>query len=292
MPMIVDPSAPPVTMPTPAVSADGWLTATLDTTYAGVVLDVDYTAGTPLADAADVRKVRISRLDTGATTPVPVRSADQAWAMGGVGVAYDHEAPFGAAVIYQAVPEYADGTTGPTSQVAVTLSNPEAPLDVWIKSLDEPGASALVTVTAWPQMQWADRIDRADVQGSRYPATGQDVYSSATGDISIDAEGDAIETMRTLLTTPGVRLIQTRSDYHRPDMYVLFSQPAESIDATPTGARTFTAGVTQVERPDTAGQPLRMPNWSYDAVADGYATYDAVEAAYSSYASLATNGIA
>ncbi|MEH0627809.1 hypothetical protein [Streptomyces stelliscabiei] len=291
MPMIVYPSAPPVTMPSPAVSLDGWLTATLDTTYAGIVLDVDYTAGTPLADAADVRKVRITRLDPGGV-PSVVRSADQAWAVGGVGVAYDHEAPLGVAVAYQAVPEFADGTTGPTSSVSVALADPVAPLDVWIKSIDTPGLSALVTVTAWPQLQWAARVDRADVTGSRYPGTAQDVYGASTSEISIDAVGDAIETVRELLTTPGVRLLQTRSDYHRPDQYAVFGDVTEGIQATPTGGRTFTAGITEVERPDTAGQPLRMPDWSYDAVAGAYATYDAVEAAYSSFASLATNGVA
>lgn len=291
MPMIVYPSAPPVTMPSPAVSLDGWLTATLDTTYAGIVLDVDYTAGTPLTDAADVRKVRITRLDPGGV-PSVVRSADQAWAVGGVGVAYDHEAPLGVAVAYQAVPEFADGTTGPTSSVSVALADPVAPLDVWIKSIDTPGMSTLVTVTAWPQLQWAARVDRADVMGSRYPGTAQDVYGASTSEISIDAVGDAIETVRELLTTPGLRLLQTRSDYHRPDLYAVFGDVTEGIQATPTGGRTFTAGITEVERPDTAGQPLRMPDWSYDAVAGAYATYDAVEAAYSSFASLATNGVA
>ena len=292
MPMIVDPLAPPVTPPSPAVSADGWLTATLDPAYAGVVLDVDYTAGTPLAGAADVRKVRITRLDPGASGAVPVRSADQAWALAGVGVAYDHEAPLGVAVTYSAVPEYLNGTTGPTSQVSVTLADPEPPLDVWIKSIDTPGLSALVTVTSWPQLQWAARIDSAQVQGSRYPTASQDVYGASSSDITLDAEGGAIETVRTLLTTPGVRLIQTRPDYHRPDMYVVLGDATESVDATPDGARTFTASVVEVERPATAGQPLRMPGWSYDEVADAYATFSAVASAYSTWASLATNGVA
>lgn len=292
MPMIVDPLAPPVTPPSPAVSADGWLTATLDPAYAGVVLDVDYTASTPLAGAANVRKVRITRLDPGAASAVPVRSADQAWALAGVGVAYDHEAPLGVAVTYAAVPEYADGTTGPTSQVSVTLAEPDPPQDVWIKSIDTPGLSALVTVTQWPQLQWASRIDSTQVQGSRYPTMSQDVYGASSSDITLDAEGSAIEAVRTLLTTPGVRLIQTLAGYHRPDMYVVLGDAVESIDATPEGGRTFTAAVTEVERPETAGQPLRMPAWSYDTVADTYATYDAVEAAYSSFASLASNGVA
>jgi hypothetical protein len=292
MPMIVDLSAPPVVPPTPAVSADGWLTATLDPAYAGAVLDVDYTAGTPLADAVDVRRVRITRLDPGATGPVPVRSADQAWAIEGVGVAFDHEAPLGVAVTYSAVPEYDDGTTGPTSQVTITVVAPSPPADVWIKSLDTPGLSALVIVTSWPTLQWTARTDTAQVEGNRYVATSQDVYTASVSEITIDAEGGAIQTVRELLTTPGVRLMQTLAGYHRPDQYVIFGDVSEEIQATPTRGRTFTAGVTEVARPDTAGQPLRLPAWSYTEVAASYATYDAAGAAYSSYASLATDGVA
>ncbi|MCP9205495.1 hypothetical protein [Streptomyces cucumeris] len=290
--MIVDPLAPPVTLPTPAVSADGWLTAVLDPAWSGVVLSVDYTAATPLAGVADVRKVLITRLDPGAAGSVPVRGADLAWCIEGVGAAYDHEAPLGRAVTYTARPTYADGTTGPASSVAVTLPDPSGQADVWIKSLDEPGVSARVTVTSWPALSWAARIDSADVMGSRYPITSQDEYKAASSDITLDAEGDAIEIMRKLLTTPGVRLLQTRADARRPDQFVLLGDPAEAIDTTPTGARTFTAQVTEVERPPTAGQPMRMPGWSYDALAAAWDSYDAVASAYSSFASLATNGAA
>jgi hypothetical protein len=292
MPMIVDPSAPPIVPPETAVSADGWLTATLDPAYAGVVLAVDYTAGTPLPEAAQVRRVRITRLDPGAAGAVPVRSADPAWAIEGVGAAYDHEAPLGVAVIYTATPELADGSTGPSSQVTVTVAAPSPPADVWIKSLDTPGLSARVTVTSWPTLQWASRTDSAQVEGSRYPTASQDVYGASTSEMTLDAEGDAIETVRELLTTPGVRLIQTLPGYHRPDQYVVFGDVSEGLQSTPTAPRTFTVAVTEVARPGTAGQPLRMPGWSYDELEARYATYDEVTAAYSTYAALATDGVA
>ncbi|MFJ4356926.1 hypothetical protein ACIP25_11715 [Streptomyces massasporeus] len=237
-----------------------------------------------------IRKVRITRTDPG-RDPVPVRSADLAWAIGGVGAAYDHEAPLGAAVVYTATAVRADGSDGPTSALAVMVPEPAVPADVWIKSVDEPGLSARVTVTAWPQLQWESRIDTADVAGSRYAATAQDVYASAGSDISIDAQGDQIEALRTLLTTPGVRLIQTRSANRRPDQFVLFATPTESVDTTPDATRTFTAAVREVERPGTANQPLRIPGWSYDHLAAQYASYSAVESTFGSYLALATNGV-
>ncbi|MCC9154912.1 hypothetical protein LZP81_30765 [Streptomyces parvulus] len=245
---------------------------------------------TAAPDVADIRKVRITRQDPGAPAPVPVRSADPAWAIEGVGPAYDHEPPLGVTVIYTATPLYADGSAGPSSSLAVTMPEPGRPADVWIKSLDDPGLSARVTVISWPQLQWASRIDQGDIAGSPYPATSQDVYAAAASEITIDADGDEIEKLRKLLVTPGVRLIQTRPAAHRPDQFVLFANPGEAVDADPDGSRTFTAAVQEVGRPSTAAQPLRIPGWSYDALAAAYGTYDAVSATFPSYQQLATNG--
>ncbi|MFC9429246.1 hypothetical protein [Streptomyces sp. NPDC056987] len=288
--MIVDPSAPEVTPPAVVTSPDGWLRATVDELHAGVVLSVNYTAGTPLPGVAGVRKVRITRKDSGAPVAVSVRSADTAWAVGGGGSAYDHEAPLGIPLIYTATPVFADGTAGPASSLALTVPVPSAPADVWIKSLDEPGLSARVTVLTWPSLKWASRINTADVEGSPFPAAAQDVYGAAESSITIDAEGEQIALLERLLTTPGVRLIQTGPGNRRRDQYVLFSDPEQTLDGAPDGSRTYSAGVLQVARPDTAGQPLRIPGWSFDILAESFETFDAVTASYSSFASLAVNG--
>lgn len=245
-----------------------------------------------LPNAVDVRKVRITRQDPGGGTPVPVRSADPAWAIGGAGTAYDHEAPLGVAVVYTATPIYADGTTGPSSSLAVTVPAPTSQSrDVWIKSVDEPGLSALVTVRSWPDLTWGAQIDSAAVQGSAYPATSQDVYTAAGSSIVIDAEGSQIDALQRLLTTPGVRLIQTRPDYHRPDQYVLLSDVRQVMDSIPTQSRGYEAALTQVARPDTAGQPMRLPAWSYDLLAERFATSDAAVGSFSTWASLSTDGV-
>lgn len=238
-----------------------------------------------------IRQVLIMRQDPGGD-PVPVRSGDPAWAIGGVGAAYDHEAPLGVAVIYTATPIYADGTMGAQSSLAVTVPAPQrGPGDVWIKSVDEPGMSARVTVTQWPQLTWGARIDTADVVGNPFPAASQDVYGAPASSVTIDAENTAIEVVERLLTTPGVLLVQTRPDYYRPDQYVLVSSIQQQINSVPTESRTYTADLTQVGRPDTTGQPMRIPGWSWDELARTFASWDAVEASYESWASLATNGI-
>lgn len=246
---------------------------------------------TAAPNVADIRKVRIVRQDPGAAAPLPVRSADTAWAIEGVGTAYDHEAPLGVAVVYTATPIYADGTEGAPSSLAVTLPAPvRGPQDVWIKSVDEPGLSARVTVRSWPDLTWSARIEQASVEGSRFPVASQDVYAAASSDIVIDAEGSQIEVLEQLLATPGVRLIQTRPDYHRPDQFVLFGDVQQVMDSTPTESRSYQASVIQVARPDTAGQPMRLPAWSWDAVGVQFATWDAFSASFASWASASVNG--
>jgi hypothetical protein len=290
MPMIVDLDAPLIEPPETVTSPDGWFTAVVDALWAGVVLGVDYTAGSPLADAADVMRVRIVRQDPGASA-VPVRSADTAWAIEGVGTAYDHEAPLGVAVVYTATAIYADDTEGPSSSLSMTVPAPDpGPRDVWIKSVDEPGLSARVTVRSWPELTWAARIEQASAEGSRFPIASQDVYTAAASTIVLDAVGSQIETLERLLATPGVRLIQTRPDYHRADQFVLFGDVQQVMDSVPTESRSYQASVMQVARPDTEGQPLRLPAWSWDALAQQFATWDAVAASYPSWASLSVNG--
>lgn len=291
MPMIVDLQVPEVTPPERVVSPDGRLAALIDDAWAGVVLSYSGSGGTPLPDVGQVRQVRIVRQDPGAPLPVPVRSADPAWAVEGMGTAYDHEAPLGVAVTYTATPVYADGTSGPASSLAVVLPMPAiGPGDVWIKSIDAPGLSAQVTVREWPQLTWAARIDAADIAGSPYAVASQDVYGAASSSIVIDAEGDQIEVLERLLTTPGVRLIQTRPDYRRPDQYVLFGDVQQTVDALPTGSRSYTASVTQVARPATAGQALRIPDWSWDELVGRFDSWDAVAAAYSTWSALSVQG--
>lgn len=294
MPMIVIPSAPPVTPPDDTASPDGWLTATVDPTWAGVTLSIDYTAGdVPHDRAVDVRKVRIQRHQPGGVI-VPVRSGDLAWAVEGVGAAYDHEAPLGVAISYTATPLYDDGTWGPSSSLGVVVPAPAvgAIRDLWIKSLDEPGLSQLVHITTWSGRESPGRQDTANRSGSPYATTTFDTHGAAATTAVVDVAPGQIESVRKLLDS-GVLLAQVRPGYQWPDAFFVPGDWSE----TPTGKLGSTGGyavgftITPVERPDTEGQPMRAPGWSYDTLAEQFATYDAVGASFSTYASLSTNGL-
>jgi hypothetical protein len=294
MPMIVDPAAPHVTLPTRITSPDGWFAAIVDELWAGVVLSVDYTAGTALPGAANVMQVRITRTDPGAA-PVLVRSADPAWAIEGVGTAYDSEAPLGVGVVYTATAIYADGSSGPVSSLAVTVPAPEPgdERDLWIKSLDEPGLSMRAMVVDWSGGTSTARQDTADIAGSPYVAVAYDTASAEAVQVVVDVGPEDVDRMRELLRS-GVLLAQARPGYLFPDA---FHVPGDVSGPTPTGKLGSSEGyrfgwtITPVARPDTTDQPMRLPAWSWDTVAEQFATWDAVAASYSSWASLSTNGV-
>ncbi|MFD8937331.1 hypothetical protein ACFV0R_19115 [Streptomyces sp. NPDC059578] len=294
MPLIVLPGAPAVTPPVQVVSPDGWLTAVVDTVWAGVLLSVDYTAAPVLPGAAQVLQVRITRQDPGASVPVLVRSADPAWAVEGVGAGYDHEAPLGVPVIYTATAVYADGTAGPSSSVSVTVPAPVAGVrdDLWLKSLDEPGLSARVMVVDRPTPTSAGRQETTDIPGSPYIGVAWDTHGAEVRPLKIDVRPERVDQVRALLRS-GVLLAQVRPGYGWPDVYGV---PGEITGPTPTGRLGASGGyqfeftLTPIARPPTAGQPLMIPGWTYDAVAAGQPSYDALAVAYSTYGALATNG--
>lgn len=294
MPMIVNPQAPQVTPPARVTSPDGWLAAIVDVTWAGVVLSVDYTAGTPLADAADVWKVRLARTNPGGDL-APVRSGDPAWAIEGVGTAYDHEAPLGVPVIYTATPIFTDGTTGPTSSLSVTVPAPAQGenRDLWLKSLDDPSLSLRCMLVGRPTPSSAGRQETTAIAGSPYQALAYDTHGAEVYAVTIDVPPERVDQVRSLLRA-GLLLAQVRPEYLWPDA---FFAPNDLTGPTPTGhlgssgGYQFTFTIQPVARPATAEQPMRLPGWSWDKVAAQFATWDAVEASFTSYASLSTNGI-
>ncbi|MEV6124842.1 hypothetical protein AB0M23_30780 [Streptomyces sp. NPDC052077] len=293
MPMIVDLSAPQITPPVTVVSPEGWLRAVVDDQWAGVWLSYTAAAAPPVPDAAKVLRVLITRRDPGGAEPVPVRSGDLAWAVEGTGQAYDHEPPLGVAVVYTAVPQYADGAWGPPTSLGLVV--PAPPLaqsrDLWIKSVEEPGLSMRVMLGPAQGTSSAGRQETASRSGTPFTAVAWDTAEAPAEAVTVDVLAEDIDRFR-LLIRSGVLLAQVRPGYQIPDRYFV---PGE-VTEKPTGKLGITGGYTvgftiaPIERPDTAGQPLMVPGWSYDEVAARYGTYTAVAATFPSYGALATNG--
>lgn len=248
------------------------------------------------AAAADIRRVRIMRTDPGGGGPVPVRSADPAWAIGGSGTAYDHEAPLGVAVIYTATPVYANGSTGPSTALAVTVPAPVPgeSQDVWLKSVNQPSLSLRAVIVGRQEATAAGRQEVAEVPGSPFRVVAYDEHAAESYTLTVDVPPEAVEQVRLLLRS-GVLLLQTRPEYVTlPDAYHVpadITGPISTGRLGSSGGYQFTWAVEPVARPDTAGSPMRIPGWSWDQVADQFAIWDAVAASYSSWASLSTNGV-
>jgi hypothetical protein len=248
---------------------------------------------TAAPNAADILKVRITRQDPGAGAPVPVRSGDLAWAVEGTGQAYDHEAPLGVAVAYTATPQYADGTWGPPTSLGLVVPAP-APAqtkDLWLKSVEEPGLSMRVMHGPPQGTTSSGRQETAARSGSPYTAVAWDTASAPAEPVTVDVLAEDIEQFRRLIRT-GVLLAQVRPGYRVPDRYFVPGDVTEKPTGKlgVTGGYTVTFDITPMERPDTVGQPMMMPGWTYDDVAEAFASYDAVTATYPTYAALATNG--
>ena len=240
----------------------------------------------------DVRKVLISRTDPGAAA-VGVRSGDTAWAIEGVGQAYDHEAPLGVAVSYTARPQFADGTWGDASSLGLVVPAPEPAQtkDLWLKSLDTPGLSMRVMLLKPQGTTSSARMETAARTGTAFTAVAYDTAAAPSETVSVDVLAEDIEQFR-LLIRSGVLLAQVRPGYRIADRFFVpgdvSEMPTGKLGAT--GGYTVTFDIVPIERPSSTGQPMRAPAWSYDALAEAFATYDAVTASYATYAALATNG--
>jgi len=288
MPMIVDPNAPEIEPPTEVVSTDGHLTAVIDEPYAGVLLVCDRSG-----DPTVIPHWRIERVNPDGSRHL-VRSGDPVWSPGGYGLAYDHEAPLGVAVLYVATPLGADGQpAADASEVAVTIPVPAFPRDVWIKSTDRPTASQRVHVEEWPELSSEARRQLVTIPGNRYPVAVSDVYDAATSSMTLFTESVIeAQALRNLLESPDVLLVSARPEHNRPDEFVVAGTLTEAIIGPGDPARRWTVPLQPVARPDTSDQTMRMPGWSSDELLSRFATLAAVEASYPTNAAAATDGLA
>lgn len=276
MGITVDPQfvpAPPVETVT---GPDGVLSAKVDPAHASVLLWTNYTTADPLP-----QKVRFFRGDG-----TLVRSGDPAWAPGGLAIAYDHEAPIGAAAPYYAVPLYRDGSTGDSSAtVAVQMPAPRGAREVWIKSPLNPARSALAWVEETPEITWAARTTFTDVQGSRLPVAVWDVRSGLSTSLLIHTTTRAEAAALEALLDAGPLLVQTRAEYDLESFYCLpgevsKTRPGKMIDPD----ALWTVPLTECRRPATLDAPLRVPGNSYAETDPDFPTYAEATATGTTYA--------
>lgn len=265
MPIIADPTAPAPPLPTKVTGSDGVLTAYLDEPNAGVLLVADFSGASQVP-----ARVRFYRDDG-----VLVRSGDWAWAPGGIAVAYDHEMSLsGSGHSWYAHPDVG----ADCQRVTLTVPAPSDLSTVWLKGLDSPGLSMQVVVSTWPRLHFAGRLSVSPVLGSAFPAfpaITQDLRQAPTSQMQVwtttFGDSDALR----LLVSSGVLLLQPNAKTGRRDQYVAIGDVDADLVGLPQGERLlWTLPLTEVERPATTGQRLRVPDRSY---ADRLATWPLYE---------------
>jgi hypothetical protein len=265
MPIFTDPLVAPPAPPATVTSPDGILTVVADPDHAGVLLKADFSA------VPDVYQIDFYR---GAEL---VRSGDPSWAPGGLGVAYDHEAPLNATSTWHAVPRLWDGTIGAASEdAAMFLPEMDAAVDCWIKPLADPGLSVAFQIhTDRITRGYTGRVNTTAIPGRRLPSVTWDRRTLAP--LSITLRTDTVSDRDALdaALDEGPVLVQLRSTYGISDFY---AAPVDSTESYFLGMfsslRDYPVTFQPCGRPATIDAPLFIPGRSYaDSAAVAY-TYD------------------
>ena len=278
MPIVINPSTPNPSGPSTATSSDSHLTVYVDATYCGVLLKADFSGlGTkPI-------KVRFMRGSD------RVRSGDPAWAPGGIGFAYDHEAPLSTSTAWTAVPIFADGSEGSASTAAtVTTAGIPAGYDFVVKPTSDPGSMTLLkSLLPEPTRGRVGMLNLTDIPGSRFKSGtweprqyADDQFSFQTATLS-----DYVD-LETCMDA-GIVFIQCTPAYGIDDFYAIPSDSSVTAmvyQADPR--RQVQVTFVHQPRPPTLGSPSMMPGRSWQTVKNGYATYSAVTAAYATNEAL------
>lgn len=211
---------------------------------------------------SNLARVRFYREDG-----TPVRSGSPAAVPGGIAYAYDREAPLGVVTSWYAVPEFADGTVGPKTQL-VSLQIPAPSLfdtrGVWLKSVSNPNLAVRVTATDVPELSYEARQAFSAVAGASYPAASFDEWGAATGSWSFYVPTDEARKALQAVLSSGVVLVQTHPDAAIEDMYVLFGGITRSRPGSVRQQdQLLTADFTEVGPLPAEGSALFIPSHSW-----------------------------
>lgn len=253
-------------MPIPVTSADGILTAVVDTTHAGVLLRARYTGTSPPSE------VRFWRTTGGERTVV--RSGDPAPAIAGEAHAYDHEPRPGTLHAYTAE------ANGVVSKPAVVQDGWTAP-GGWLKSAAAPDPPLRVLLAKPLTLSRPSSSGLTTVSGARNPhaTVGRRKGVRASMEIIVRSVSDR-DRLRDLLDT-GVLLYQEHPTLSDLQLHLLPEDVTESRRGL--GADTvydFTVPFVEVGRPPTRGARLLLPGRSWSQMTAPFTSLAALRAAY------------
>lgn len=193
-----------------------------------------------------------------------VRGLNAAMAPSGITTkGIDHEAPRGVAVVYTARLSNGTGFDYVSTTATATIA---ADTTTWIKSLRFPALSLSVDVNTPPD--WAQGMPLAALYPlmGQYPLVQAGVRRARTAGMAINTVDRAGQNaVETLLASVGPYLIQFAPNSGEPDRYVTIGDSLAHVDVpvAATQDRTISFGLTEVQRPSTAGSTVTYPGHDY-----------------------------
>lgn len=259
----------------------------LNSTAANYRIEVASVIGRDLPDP--VRKVRFVR----GPDRLPVRSGNDTWAPGGSAIAYDREAPLGAASAWYAIPIFHQAgvyVDGPMSQGAQVIPEPLTPIkDFWVKSI---ATGKQMKLEAWTP----DPESGLEGRDAGQPVPGQSLESGGW-DTPIEQPITYVFLTKTIpefqqlddLVKYGPMLVQTLAMYGIPDTYAkLVSLRWAYLTGAYAPEREVTITFKPCKRPPTIDGPLYVPGVSWADVVASFVDWAAVIAGVDSWRELLT----
>lgn len=226
----------------------------------------------------------VTRRETVSGSVVNVRTLVAVPILGPTWDGYDYEAPIGIAVTFAVTVTYANKTTETSpDSAAVTWTTS----DTWLKDLQRPERSVVVTVSAAPDLSFGIPQGVYTVMARRTPVVVSSVRSSARGSLTLATLtlADLTAVMDVLASGYPV-LLQAPVDFGG-QLYlavgdVHLARPYRRGDKAP---RLIEMAVTEVDAPTI---PVTLTLFTYQSVLDVYLTYQAVLVGETTYYDLLT----
>lgn len=266
MPILVAPGHPGPTASTDSTTYNGVLRAVVDPVHAGVTIICDFSSYLapgfgytfPVPFTATVYRV----MPDGTT--IIVRSGEAVESYGGIFHVYDDEVPMGQVVGYYAIPQTADGGTGPTSGVAAVLSwEPDGGFTspgVWLKCLDDPDLSMPVRVQDWSTGSYASGTNAVNVLGSPFPVANVDVRKAYASQVTVLTSTEDEYQQLLAASQTGIAYLVGLERHRRRTGYYLLGDMAPTRQGNVNSAYdSWVIPLQQIDRPLTAGQTLAVP---------------------------------
>lgn len=267
MPVVVPVASPVSSATVDATSFDGRIRAIDDPKFGGVRIKIDYSLD--LSSWSSPFRCTVYRKNADNTVHT-VRGGDPYLNYAGEGWLYDQEAPLGQAVSYYAVPVDATGALAqPSAQASIATSAPAggylAP-DMWLVNLEDPGASIQARGTGTLSGSYNGRTDKQTALGSPYPVVTSDTRNGLGTSISVLTVGQQeFAAMQKLLNQTVI--MRKSSLWERPDGYFTVDDVSYAAQSATTGRGVYLwqLGLIEVGRPNTYGQTVTNPTYTFAA---------------------------